>query len=287
MARAGQPHFPAAPLDLPRRLNSRPAAWFAAVAETLLNRAELVVAGRPVRVAEIEFYLQNADHADPFAHAHPIQRECSRWYFHRSDKAFRGGSFKGLDLALGDGDAAVGVLLRAVVLPTGEVIDGPSRLVDRLLHMTGATTVAKLDAQLPGAAAFDAAMPVHFRESADRGAEVLATARVGLSLRRAAAFPEMTRYVGSRYRFLTEPRRIGRGRPQLVSALHWDGMSGKEIRERTGIAAGVIDRYTTAFDAGRAERDFAPYVGVELTPLARCRLLGAWEAGYGAGQSLS
>lgn len=263
---------------LPPRPASRPETWFAAVAAALLNRAELVAGGVPLRVAEIEFYLKDADHADPFAHAHPVQRDWGRWYFHRSGGSFRGGSFKGLDLSLGDGTATVGVLLRSVVTPAGELIDGPCRLVDRLLKLTDSPTVAALDAELPGAAAMTAGMPVHFRVAADRGAEVLATARVGLSLKRAAAFGAMPEYVGKRYRFLTDPRRIGPGRPQLVAALHADGRSAAEVRALTGIAAGVVGRYAAAFDEGKAERDFARYVGANLSALDRCRLLGTWAA---------
>ncbi|HYH67757.1 MAG TPA: hypothetical protein VD866_23875 [Urbifossiella sp.] len=260
---------------------THPDAWFVAVAAALLNRAELVADGVPLRVAEVEFYRHDAEHPDPFAHADPVQRDWGRWYFHRVGGSFRGGSFKGLDLTLGDGTATVGVLLRSVVTPDGELIDGPSRLVDRLLKLTDTPTVAALDAKLPGAAALAAGTPVHFRDATDRGAEVLATARVGLSLKRAAAFEEMPRYVGRRYRFLTEPRRIGPGRPQLVAALHAGGASAAEIRARTGIAAGVVGRYAAAFDEGKAEHDFGRYIGAELTALDRCRLLGTWAAVFG------
>jgi hypothetical protein len=268
---------------LPPRPATRPDAWFAAVASALLNRAELVAGGVPLRVAEVEFYLKDADHPDPFAHAHPVQRDWGRWYFHRSGGSFRGGSFKGLDLSLGDDTATVGVLLRSVVTPAGELIDGPSRLVDRLLKLTDTPTVAALDAKVPGAAAFAPRMPLHFRAAPDRGAEVLATARVGLSLKRAAAFGTMPEYVGKRYRFLTEPRRIGPGRPQLVAALHADGLSAAEIRARTGIAAGVVGRYAAAFDEGKAERDFGRFIGANLSALDRCRLLGTWAALCGGG----
>ncbi len=119
-------------------------------------------------MAEVEFYLKDADHPEPFAHAHPVQRDWGRWYFHRNGSSFRGGSFKGLDLALGDGTATVGVLLRSVVTPDGELIDGPSRLVDRLLALTDSPTVPALDAKLPGAVAMTAGMPVHFRSSPER-----------------------------------------------------------------------------------------------------------------------
>jgi hypothetical protein len=263
----------------PRPADPPPADWYAAAADALLNRAEVVVAGAAFRVAEVEFYVRSAAHPDPFAHAHPVQRNWGRWYFHRTGAAHRGGSFKGLDLTLGDPDAAVGVLLRTVVAPDGAVIDGPSRLVDTLLSLTAAATVAGLDARLGDA--FDPTADVWLREAAGRGADVFTTARVGLSLKRAAAVPAMPRYVGRPYRFLTEPRRIGPGRPQLVCALHAAGADPKTIRTISGIAPAVIARYTAAFDAGRFDRDFARFVGVELSAVERCRLLGAWDAAFG------
>jgi hypothetical protein len=253
-----------------------------AVADALLNRAELVVGDQVLRIAEVEVYVRAAGHPDPFAHAHPVQWGWGRWYFHRSGPAFRGGSFKGLDLTLGSTAASVGVLLRSVVAADGALTDGPSRLVDRLLAWTGCATVAELDTRLPGPVAFDPAAVVHLRAAADRAAPVVATARVGLSLKRARAFAEMPRYVGLPYRFLTEPRRIGPGRPQLVSALHRAGSDPPAIRARTGVPASAVTRYVTAFEEGRRERNFDRYVGVNLTPADYCRLLGTWEAVFSA-----
>ena len=80
-------------------------AWFATLAETLLNRTEFRVAGQPHRLIEVEVYYHSPAHPDPFAHKDKVQLESGRWYFHRTHGQYRGGNFKGLDLAFGDGVA--------------------------------------------------------------------------------------------------------------------------------------------------------------------------------------
>src|SRR4051812_37511319 len=113
------------------------ARWFARVADRLLNGCDFLAAGTPFRFAELEMYYHGEGHLDPFAHAHPLQLRAGRWYFHRSGGSYRGGTFKGLDLTLGDGSATFGVLIRTIVGPDGSVITGPSRIVDFLLRLTG------------------------------------------------------------------------------------------------------------------------------------------------------
>jgi hypothetical protein len=85
--------------------------WFTRIATRLLCESRLVAGGEPHRLVEVEFYYHAEGHPDPFTHRDPLQRECGRWYFHRTRRAYRGGSFKGLDLTLGDGSACGGVLI--------------------------------------------------------------------------------------------------------------------------------------------------------------------------------
>src|SRR5439155_9503840 len=101
------------------------APWFAAIAQRLLNEADLVVAGQRYRFAELEMYYSGGAHPDLFAHRDPIQLQDGRWYFHRTRGEYRGGSFKGLDLALGDGKSYFGILIRSVVASDALLLDGP------------------------------------------------------------------------------------------------------------------------------------------------------------------
>jgi len=58
---------------------------FRAIADLLLNRATLFVAGRPHKLTEIELYWNGLGHRDPFTHGDPLQKRLGIWYFHRQN----------------------------------------------------------------------------------------------------------------------------------------------------------------------------------------------------------
>ena len=122
------------------------AAWFDRIATRLLRGTHLLVAGTPHRLTEVEFYYFSESHPDPFTHRDPLQRARGRWYFHRTGGTYKGGSFKGIDLTFGDGEAYGGVLIRGLERPDGTLVDGPSLCVDHLLAACGVASVAALDA---------------------------------------------------------------------------------------------------------------------------------------------
>jgi hypothetical protein len=159
-------------------------AWLAAIATRLLTGARLLVGGEPHRFTEVEAYYHGPGHLDPFTHRDPVQLERGRWYFHRTRGEYRGGSFKGLDLAFGDGSAFAGFLIRGIEAADGTLIDGPSLTVDRLLDRTGASSVAQLDGKIGGRPAWEASLPLvlEWSDGPPRAAE--RSARVGLSLKR-------------------------------------------------------------------------------------------------------
>lgn len=257
--------------------------WFAAVAARLLNATDLLIAGTPYRLAELEAYYHGPAHPDPFTHRDPLQYRPGRWYFHRTGGEYRGGSFKGVDLTLGDGTAMFGVLVRTIVAPDGTVIDGPSLTVDHILGRTGEPDVRSLDARIAGRSAWDESSPLAIRESAEpRDQTVYQTARVGLSLKRSRkGRTDTPRYVMRPYRFLTEPRRIGKGKPQLVCALHPGGLDAAGIHGLTGTPRKTVERYVSDFEAGKREASFDPYFGADLGPAGVCKLLGTWAAKCG------
>jgi 3-methyladenine DNA glycosylase Mpg len=214
---------------------------------------ELVAGGVPLRVVEVERYPA----ADPFAHGHPLQRPADRWYFHRVGAGYRGGSFKGLDVTAGDGVNPEGLLLRAVEHPDGSRTDGPSRLVDRLLRLTGCETVAALDARL--GSVWDETAPVFLRRVGPP-ARVVRSARVGLGLKRFRPEPghPAVQWLAAPERYLADPRRSRTGRVQLAVA---------------GLVTGP-ERWQRWFADGG---DPADWYGRALSTEGLCRLLG-WAA---------
>lgn len=258
------------------------ATWFVRLADRLLNGIDLLVAGTPYRFAELEAYYHGPGHADPFAHRDRVQLENGRWYFHRTGSAYRGGSFKGLDLALGDGTAYFGMLIRSIVDPSGTVIAGPSLTVDHLLTRTGVKDVATLDRVIGTRKVWDESAPLAIRESQPlRAAKVYSCSRVGLSLNQAPGHPDAPRFVGRPYRYLTEPRAIVKGRIHLVLALHQCHNTPDAIHTTTGVPRKTIERYVADFEAGRVVPKFDQYFGKELNTATLCRMLGTWAAQYG------
>ncbi len=251
--------------------------WFVDMARRLLNGSALFIAGQRHRIVEVEIYYYAAIHPDPFAHRDPIQREPGRWYFHRSGNSYRGGSFKGFDLTFGDENSFSGILIRSIETATGILIDGPSLCVDHLLALTGTSSVATLDAAIAGRKTWDVTGPVFLEyEMLDKSRPVYNCPRVGLSLKRAAAFPDMPRYLFRPYRYLTEPRRIRKGKMPLALAMHAQGIDAEIIRRTTGCPAAALRRYIADYMAGRAETDWTGCMGRELGPRDWCRLFGSW-----------
>src|SRR5262249_44347172 len=117
------------------------APWFSEIAARLLNNGGFVVDGKRYRFAELEVYSYGDTHADLLANRDPLQLEDGRWYFHRTRGEYRGGSFKGLDLTLGDSKSFFGILIRTVVAADGTILDGPCVTVDHLLAKTKAASV--------------------------------------------------------------------------------------------------------------------------------------------------
>jgi hypothetical protein len=259
----------------PARLSEQTAQeWFARIAEQLLNRSRWLIGGVPHRFTEIEFYYRGVGHEDPFAHADPVQVHLGRWYFHKTAGVYRGGSFKGIDLTFGDGFAHGGILIRGIESEDGHLIDGPSLIVDRLLQLCGQRTVAELDREIGSRLAWDTRSRLHILPGQSFGKEILSCARVGLSLRRSSLGSTKPAFVARQCRFLTEPKRIAKGKVQMVMGLHRMGRPAEEIRQKTGCPARTVAAYLAEYEIGRREGEFDDFFGMDCVPKDVCRLHG-------------
>jgi hypothetical protein len=262
--------------------DSKHSAWFDSIAQRLLSGCRLIVGSEPHRFTEIEFYYYGPPHMDVFTHCDPIQTETGRWYFHRTAGVYRGGSFKGHDLTFGGPGAFGGVLIRGIEQEGGPLVDGPSLSVDHLLAQTEAPDVATLDEAIEGRPCWDGESPLRLiwlDEMIPR--TIVKTARVGLSLKKLKKAVPPTRFIVRKYRYLSEPRRISKGKQHMVLALHAQGKSASEIRELTGCTKGAMERYIADYEEGRKEENFDAYFGAELGPKELARLHGLAQAKYG------
>jgi 3-methyladenine DNA glycosylase Mpg len=252
---------------------------FRAMAALLLQRTTWHIAGVPHRFTEVEFYFNGRKHGDIFTHGDPMQRDFGRWYHHRTAGEYRGGTYKGLDIAFGASDAPAGILVRGIerVDATPALIDGPCMCVDHLLGLHGAPTVQAF------AEGFDRSVdppeagtsPSYLTVSdAPRSCTVYASPRVGLTLKKGATSARV-HFLAQPYRFLSEPSRIKKGRVNLVLGMHRDGLGAADIARATGSAASQVARYTAQYDAGKAldPKGFRS----DLSTEALCQLFGACE----------
>ena len=78
------------------------------LAPLLLQRVVFCIGDSRYRIREVEFYFTDDRHDDPFTHCSSIQESTGVWYFHRQGSGYKGGTYKGLDVAIGQGSHAPG-----------------------------------------------------------------------------------------------------------------------------------------------------------------------------------
>lgn len=253
---------------------------FRRIADLLLNRTTLHAAGHPHRFTEVEFYVNGAGHGDTFTHGDSMQEEGGRWYFHRTSGGYRGGTYKGLDIAFGRADVPAGILIRGIEQLDGgkPLLDGPCVCVDHILALTGQPSIQALVATFDRGvdAPTGGASPLYLTvdETPRSPLVVHESPRVGLSLKRGTS-PPRVRFLPAHYRFLSEPARIKKGRVHLILGLHRQGHAPAAIARLTGSAASQVARYVAQFESGRAldPGDFRKDLGSgEL-----CQVLGACQ----------
>lgn len=256
---------------------------FRRLAAQVLGGATWWIGGQAHRFLEIELYWDGGGHRDSFTHGDPLQREFGRWYFHRSGGTYRGGTYKGLDLAIGGELGPAGVLIRgAERLADGLVIDGPCMCVDHILAVTGQPSIEALVGGFERRVDDVAGSPLYVTlADPPRAALVVETPRVGLTLKR-GSLVERARFLARPYRFLSEPARIKKGRAHTVIGLHRQGVAAAEIARKTGSGRAQVDRYIAQYEAG-AREDPRAFVR-DLSADETCRLLGACDA-FAAGRA--
>lgn len=256
---------------------------FGRMAELLLNGATLRVAGVPHRFTEIEFYVNGLGHKDTFTHGDPMQKKGGFWYFHRTGGQYRSGTYKGLDIAIGNEQLFGGILIRGVeqLEPLPRLLDGPCVCVDHMLALNGAPSieqlVARFDVRIDAPASGES--PLFLEAAAEpRKQPIFSCPRVGLTLKRSAS-EERQKFLARSYRFLSEPRAIKKGKPNLVAALHREGKSLAQIVTLSGAPKASVARYIAAFEAGKSKP--AEQLRDDLSSEQLCELFGACDRHLG------
>ena len=121
---------------------------FNVLANRFLNKMVLYVNSKKFRLVEIEFYLHTKEHSDSYAHQDPDQLVYG-WYFHKKGNSYKSGTFKGLDIAMGQNRGPenlryFGILIRSIQdLETGNVTEGPCLSVNKFLEVAEVKSIAE------------------------------------------------------------------------------------------------------------------------------------------------
>ncbi len=261
-------------------------SWFQTIADVLLRSSRLVINGASHRLTEVEFYYHSATHPDPFSHRHSLGKQIGRWYLHRSGEGLRNGNYKGLDVTFGNESAFGGILFRSLETPENTLIDGPSLLVDYIMKQTRIDSVRDLNSRLLPHLAWNDQGPIYLQWNERNDAlRIWQSSRIGMSLKRNDHPEARLSYFFKRYRFLTEPRRIRKGRLSLCLNLLKDGLRPEEIKVLTGCPLRSLHQYQANIETGKGRREPMRFLGRELNPREICELYGTWAISSGAEQS--
>lgn len=119
------------------------------IADSILNKHQIIIPDKDgndhiYRICEIEFYIMNENHNDKYVHQDEHQKTYGKWYFHRTQSGnYKGGTYKGVDLTLGDDNTYFGILIRSIYsTEKSEMTEGPCRCVNTILELNNVKNVA-------------------------------------------------------------------------------------------------------------------------------------------------
>jgi hypothetical protein len=258
---------------------------FTKLADALLNHTLLVVKGpkdtKHYRVSEIEFYFNDHSvHKDTFTHGDEMQRHSGRWYFHKQNgMAFKSGTYKGLDLAIGKGDKAVGGILFRAMMPVKingakvepssckvDFIEGPCLLVDKILadaqpeesKSFDLVALHKLPTFSATCDAFDTNSIVHLLPLNGKTTEqqmtlpkrdMVACPRVGLTLKKFDEYKHS--FWMADYRYLVYPEFHGKMKDFIILSLIRQGLSAAAISSKAAAKVAKVEEMRSAYEQGR------------------------------------
>lgn len=264
--------------------------WFEAISKILLSpHTNLVVLDtnnniQRFQLIEIEFYLYDSiQHPDPYSHRRPIQLQtCGYWYFHSmglKESSYKGGSYKGIDLTFGEESIIFGgILFRSMISlkQPYDFIEGPSKLVDRLLQVAEKSNIAELVKScictVPG---YIDALSVNSRIRLEifklsNGIQLICGPRVGLPLTKMND-PLRFEYLFKSYRFvnLDYSCHIKKFISTLIISMY---SRNEEIMIKNNVSKTVLQRWINSFLKGCNKKplSFSAFISDYL------ELYGAW-----------
>jgi len=250
-----------------------------ALANHLLNYTNLVICGEPHRLIEIELYKHSCNHTDNFTHKFHLQKSFGHFYFHRLksgiNSPLREGTYKGLDITFGSDDIYASMLIRSIQTPDGDIIQGPCRCVNHILHtyfdLDSVTEFLNQnpDIELKSFLTDDGSFPadkltLEFADRSKAGRVIITnqvqiksnkiyrvwcSPRVGLSLKR--KIPSGIRYIMRPYRFTLFPRLKVNKTMVFLGMMYYHNIPLDDARALTGTTVKQANKAITLFEEGQ------------------------------------
>lgn len=253
---------------------------FDKISDTLMNKMALNINGNLYRIIEIEFYVKCEQHRDIFTHGDENQKLPLNWYFHRSSQkdkyAFKSGTYKGLDITIGNDDIYGGILLRSImkINDNDDIINGPCKIVDEILSLNECKTVKDLvkdtmndDTEIEGNEALT--LQAHQYNAKE---ELFTSPRIGLTLKKQDNMKLRQKYISKLYRYTIFPNKITKGKKlSLLTAI--DNKSDASIKKYFGLSQAKINEQKKSIKTMKEkEIDFDDYQGKSLNDNERMQL---------------
>ncbi|KAI8379321.1 uncharacterized protein BYT42DRAFT_613641 [Radiomyces spectabilis] len=247
-------------------------AHFDRIASAMLLDYDLCIGENRYNMLEVEGYLKTQPehfHADPFCHGHPLQKRSGAWFFHHVglSHGFRGGSRKGVDITVGDAKegSAGGMLIRAIQNEsTGQLIEGPSLVVNEILSVLGESSIKNLVESHwhdhPGwsyaeESRFYLAPKKTIHSGVKRKAsefEIYKSPRVGLGLTNHSPSIEMRlSFVNRPYRFVISPWLLKKGRVWTIFNMLETEVDQEDIATLNDTKSNMVAKYKVEYDLGK------------------------------------
>ena len=238
---------------------------FELLTNELMHNVILKVNGLNHRIAEAEIYLYTADHLDSFTHRDEQQSKSKHFYFHRfKTGSYKSGTFKGMDIICdcGTTESYFGVLIRALVDPNDNYIDGPCKVVDHILKLNKAESIKQLLEkntcdQLPVTGSEN--LCVEYKKNAWNTNKIFKSIRVGLYN------TDLLDWWCKDYRFLIYPNKTKKYKHMVVASLYANGFNANDITVQTEISKKSVENYICEVDKGIAHQGQLTDLFQELT----------------------
>lgn len=189
------------------------------LAKYILFNSRLMANNIPYRFLEIELYIYTDTHKDIFTHRHSKQKNMLKWYFHQmSEKegSYKGGTFKGLDIACGFNGGYGGILIRSIMNENDNtVIEGPCNVVNALLKQVTIDSVSDLVGKMNGNLSCLDNDYIKLENKTYAEHQIYKAPRIGLTLK-GSNKEEKENYINSHYRYILLNDKVKKEKKKFV-----------------------------------------------------------------------